>query len=109
MQSNLIEVIEEQGKVIELQSERIRKLSELAANYMTVEEMEKIKAKEVKVKLKDISKSVKTPNKNMKTMTFYERNKTYLNKVMNKDIMNVFLALNNKSIPLYIRDIKVEE
>ena len=41
MQSNLIEVIEEQGKIIEMQSERIRKLSELAANYMTVEEMEK--------------------------------------------------------------------
>ena len=81
----------------------------LELHGMTVEEMEKIKAKEVKVKPKDISKSVKTPNKNMKTMTFYERNKTYLNKVMNKDIMNVFLALNNKSIPLYIRDIKVEE
>ena len=41
MQSNLIEVIEEQGRIIELQSERIRKMSELLANYMTVEEMEK--------------------------------------------------------------------
>lgn len=42
MKSNLIEVIEEQGKIIEQQSERIRKLSELLANYMTVEELEKI-------------------------------------------------------------------
>lgn len=42
MQSSMIEVIEEQGKIIELQSERIRKLSELLVNYMTVEEMEKI-------------------------------------------------------------------
>lgn len=41
MQSNLIEIIEEQGRIIEMQSERIRKLSELVANYMTVEEMEK--------------------------------------------------------------------
>ena len=41
MQSSLIEVIEEQGRIIELQSERIRKMSELLANHMTVEEMEK--------------------------------------------------------------------
>lgn len=82
---------------------------QLELHGMTVEEMEKIKAKDVKVKPKDISKAVKTPNSHMKTMTYYERNKTYLTKVMNKDIMNVFLALNNKSIPLYIRDIKVEE
>lgn len=41
MRSNLIDVIEEQGRIIELQSERIRKMSELLANYMTVEEMEK--------------------------------------------------------------------
>lgn len=41
MRSNLIEIIEEQGRIIELQSERIRKMSELLANYMTVEEMEK--------------------------------------------------------------------
>ena len=42
MQSNLIEVIEEQGKIIEQQSERIRKLSELLANYMTVEELDEM-------------------------------------------------------------------
>lgn len=41
MRSNLIEIIEEQGRIIELQSERIRKMSELLANYMPVEEMEK--------------------------------------------------------------------
>lgn len=42
MKSNLIEVIEEQGEIIERQSEQIRKLSELLANFMTVEELEKI-------------------------------------------------------------------
>ena len=46
MQNNLIEVIEEQGKVIELQSERIRKLSELLANYMTMEELGEMERKE---------------------------------------------------------------
>lgn len=42
MQSNLIEIIEEQGRIIEMQSERIRKLSELLANYMTVEELDRM-------------------------------------------------------------------
>lgn len=42
MKSNLIEVIEEQGKIIEMQSEQIEKLSELLANYMTVGEIEKM-------------------------------------------------------------------
>ena len=46
MQSNLIEIIEEQGRIIEMQSERIRKLSELLANYMTVEELDEMERKE---------------------------------------------------------------
>ena len=46
MQSSLIQVIEEQEKIIEMQSERIRKLSELLANYMTVEELDKTERKE---------------------------------------------------------------
>lgn len=46
MRSRLIEVIEEQEKIIEMQSERIRKLSELLANYMTVEELDEMGRKE---------------------------------------------------------------
>ena len=46
MRSRLIEVIEEQEKIIEMQSERIRKLSELLANYMTVEELDEMERKE---------------------------------------------------------------
>ena len=45
MHSNLIEVIEEQGKTIEMQSGRIRKLSELLANYMTMEELGEMERK----------------------------------------------------------------
>lgn len=45
MQSNLIEIIEEQGRIIEMQSERIRKLSELLANYMTMEELGEMERK----------------------------------------------------------------
>ena len=76
---------------------------------MTVEQLSKMKVKEVKVKSKDISKAVTTPNNHMKTMTFYERNRTYIEKVMPKDIMDALLCLNTKSIPLYVRDVKIED
>lgn len=76
---------------------------------MTVEQLSKMKVKEVKVKSKDISKAVTTPNQHMKTMTFYERNRTYIEKVMPKDIMDALLCLNTKSIPLYVRDVKIED
>ena len=76
---------------------------------MTVDQLSKMKVKEVKVKSKDISKAVTTPNQHMKTMTFYERNKTYIEKVMPKDIMDALLCLNTKSIPLYVRDVKIED
>ena len=42
MRSNLIKAIESQSGIIERQSEQIRKLSELLANYMTVEELEEM-------------------------------------------------------------------
>lgn len=76
---------------------------------MTVDQLSKMKVKEVKIKPKDISKAVTTPNNHMKTMTFYERNKTYIEKVMPKDIMDALLCLNTKSIPLYVRDVKIED
>ena len=76
---------------------------------MTVEQLSKMKVKDVKIKSKDISKAVTTPNNHMKTMTFYERNKTYIEKVMPKDIMDALLCLNTKSIPLYVRDVKIED
>ena len=76
---------------------------------MTVDQLTKMKVKDVKVKPKDISKAVTTPNTHMKQMRFYERNKTYIEKVMPKDIMDALLCLNTKSIPLYVRDVKIED
>ena len=81
----------------------------LVVGGMTVEELSNIKAKEVPVKPKDVSKVVETPNSHMTKLSFYERNRTYLEKVMPKDITDAILALNNKSIPIYVRDIKVED
>ena len=94
-------------------SARNQKLMEdqksLEVKGMTVDQLSKMKVKDVKIKSKDISKAVTTPNNHMKSMTFYERNKTYIEKVMPKDIMDALLCLNTKSIPLYVRDVKIED
>lgn len=57
----------------------------------------------------DISSNVKTTNENVKHMKFNNFNKTYQEKLMTKDIVDCFTQLNDKSIKMFIRDIKVED
>jgi hypothetical protein len=45
----------------------------------------------------------------MKHITFQNFEKTYNEKVMTKDITNAILSLNNKSIPMYVREIKTQD
>lgn len=82
---------------------------DLKINGMTIDKLQQMKVKDVTIKPKDVSASVSTPNKNMSTMTFYQRNKTYIEEVMPKDLANSIMALNTKSMPIFIRDIKVED
>ena len=93
-----------------MRDELLRKQQEeIKIKGLTVNELSKIKAKEVPVKTKSVRKVVETPNENMTEMTFFERNKTYLEKVMPVDMMNAIFSLNDKSIPIYVRDIKIED
>ena len=45
----------------------------------------------------------------MTHLKFQNFEKAYNENVMPQDIVNAILALNNKSIPLFVRDIKVED
>ena len=81
----------------------------LVVGGMTVEQLSELKAKEIKVKPKGISKAVQTPNTHMTKLSFCGRNNTYLEQLMPKDITDAILALNTKSIPIYVRDIKIED
>ncbi len=76
---------------------------------MTLEQISKVNSEKVEIPVTDISKSVETTNENMKEVRFDNVNKTYIDKVMKKDIVNAITALNDKSIPMFIRDIKVED
>lgn len=81
----------------------------LKVGNMTIADIEKEDVNKIKIPVTDVSKNVKTTNENMKDIRFDNVDKTYIHKVMNKDIVNAFMSLNDKSIPMYIRDIKVED
>lgn len=73
----------------------------------TIKELEK--KKDVELPDTDLSKNIISINENVKHMKFNNFNKTYHEKLMNKDLMDCFTMLNEKSIKMFIRDISVED
>ena len=81
----------------------------LKIGNMTFKELKNIQANHIKVPVRDVSSSVRTTNNNVKQLRFVNFEKTYNEKLMPKDITNAFLALNDKSIPMYVRKIEVND
>ena len=94
-------------------SARDKKLKEdqkkLKVNNMTVEDLQKMSTKTIEIPKTYVEKDIRTPNENMKTIKFENFDKTYNEKVMPKDITDAVLSLNNKSIPMFLRDVKVTD
>ena len=63
----------------------------------------------IKLSSNDVSKKVTTSNSNVTKVKFTNFEKEYNDNVMNHDTMNVLAGLNDKSIPVYIKDIKIED
>lgn len=85
------------------------KQDEIVVKGTTIGKLEEVAAEDVKIEETDISNQLKTTNPNMKKIKFNNFNKTYIDNVMSKDIVNCFKDLNDKSIRLFLRDIKVED
>ena len=85
------------------------KQKDIMVKGMSVKQLSKINPKERKIKETNISKSMHTSNPNMKEIRFQNFNESYEKEVMPKDMIGVFEELNNKSIKMFIRDIKVED
>ena len=85
------------------------KQADLLVNGIKISDIEKIKATHMPIPKKDISNSVRTTNEHMKQLSFQNFEKTYNEKVLTKDITNAILSLNDKSIPMYVRDIKIQD
>jgi len=69
---------------------------------MTIDELKEVQSTHMPIPENDVSHSVKTTNKDMKHVKFANFEKTYTEKVLPKDMVNVFTSLNNKSIPLTV-------
>ena len=76
---------------------------------MTLDQISKINSEKIPIPVKDVSKSLTTTNKNMSKIRYDNLDITYNTKLMKKDIVNAVTSLNDKSIPMFIRDIKVED
>lgn len=85
------------------------KQEDLVVNNMTVRELKRINSSKMDIPTKNVSNSLRTTNENMKSVRFTNFNKTYIDNVMSKDITNAVLSLNDKSLPLFIRNVKVED
>ena len=85
------------------------KQKDIVVKGMSIKDIQKIEASHMSVPTKDVSNKVRTPNKNMAKMTFQNFDKVYNEKVLSHDITNAILSLNDKSIPMYVRDIKIED
>lgn len=82
------QIREEQGKI--------------AVGDMTIDKLRSVQSTHMPIPETDVSKVMRTTNENMKTIKFANFDKTYNEKVMPKDMVNTFTALNDKSMPLTI-------
>ena len=90
--------------------EELKKLQEeLKINGMTIKEIQKIQASHIPIPIHDVSASVRTTNKNITQIKFDNFDKEYNEKLMPKDITDAILSLNNKSLPMFVRDIKIQD
>ena len=94
-------------------SRRDRELREkqksLKIGNATLEELYEKKAKEVPVPVNDVSGKVKTLNHEITQVQFENFAKEYNEELYDKDIASIAYDLQDKSIPVYIRDVKKED
>ena len=62
-----------------------------------------------KITTSDVSKKVRTPNKNVTEIKYKNIDKTYNEKLYKPDTIAAFDSLSKKEIPLYIRDLSIED
>jgi hypothetical protein len=75
----------------------------------TIEEILARDSSDTKIKSDDHSAAMHTTNENVKTVAFNNFDKTYIEELYTKDILNCFNCLNDKTYPFYIIGVKIED
>lgn len=97
------------SKSIKRDEELKEKQKQIKFGNYTIEDYKKMINNIAEIESNDISDKVVSLNDNIKNVTFSNFEKTYNEKVMKRDLINIITDLNNKSIPMYVRDIKVDD
>ena len=96
-----------------INSARDQKLREeqkkIIVNNSTIEEILSRESSNIPIQSSDKSSVLKTSNPNMKTITFTNFNRTYLDNLYVKDIIACFDSLKDKSSPLYMTSVAIED
>lgn len=82
---------------------------ELKLENMTIEDYTNIETKKLFLEKNDVSAKVQTTNRNITDIKYPSFEKSYNENLMKKDLMNIISDLNDKSIPIYIKSIDVED
>ena len=83
---------------------------ELEIQGKTLGEILSTDTEKVEIKTNDVSDKIDTINKNVTEVRFPNINKTYIEEVMQKDVLSAVKCLSDKEdLKIYIRNIKVED
>jgi hypothetical protein len=85
------------------------KQKELKLNGKTLKEIHDMAIGGGILETVNVASKMKTTNVNMTKIKYPSFEKTYNEKLFKKDLMNIITSLNNKPIPVYVRNVKVED
>lgn len=81
----------------------------VAYDNMTVKELTTYKPEDYEIPVTDVGNKIKSTNENVKSIKYAKFDESYNTNLMKKDTMSIITSLNDKDLPVYIRDIKVED
>lgn len=81
----------------------------LTLSNIKLEELKNMDTKSIVIHKIDISDKVSTTNTNMTTIKYPHFERAYNENLYKKDLVNTIMHLNDRSIPVYIRNIKCED
>ena len=86
-----------------------QKQRDLQLKGMKLKDLETIDPQSIHLRGTDVSSKIKSTNTNTHTIKYPDFEKSYNEVLYKKDLTDTFMALNNKTIPVFVKDIKVKD
>ena len=82
---------------------------EISIKGKSLEEILAVKSEDIEIPVNKVEEKVETINTNMTDVRFPNINKTYVDELMQKDLVSMFTDMNNKSLKVFVRSITTED